>query len=256
MAFKLGKPAAKKAPAKKLAAKKAAAPTKKAAPSFKAPKRRRDEEEEDADAGGPRVGRATTGWGGADELNQGNDFVKSLSFKNEAHRDGSMQYFIVKFLDEEPYANVRIHWLNERKGKKSFVCIGDDCPLCDVGAEAKSEYRFNLAVFTDAEPVLRSYHAGWKIYKKIKALAESRMTAPLPRRTYVLSRTGEKWHEIEYDITKITDEELEEAYPEIYIPTAEEIAELTCYTLADVEKEYSTIEELEEVAAEILEGDA
>lgn len=251
MAFKIA--GAKKTAAKKSVAKKKAPAKKASAKAKAAPKR---EVEEDTEERGERIGRATTGWGGADELNESGDFVKSLSFKNESNRDGSMQYFLIKFIDDEPYANLRIHWVNERKGKRSFISPGDEDPLSDVGSTPKSEYRFNVAVLTEDDPVLRSYHAGWKIYKKIKALAESRMTAPLSKHFYVLSRTGEKWHEIEYDITKITPDEIAEAYPEFYVPDEEEIEAVGRYDLSDVEKEYSTYEELEEVAAEIVEGEA
>jgi hypothetical protein len=247
MAFKLA--AKKAAPAKKTVAKKAAprrveeddepTPTKKSASKKVA----------------ARSGVVTTGWGGAKEMNTGGDFIKSLDFKNEALRDGDTLWFLIKFLEDAPYANVKIHWISERKGKKSFVCIGDGCPLCDVGADVKAEFRFNVAMFTDTDPVVRSWAAGWKIYRKIESLSQSKLTSPLPKRTYLATRIGKNWNEMQYDIQKITDDEIGEAYPDIYIPSADEIAELTPYTVDDVEKEYSTIEELEEIAAEIVEGE-
>lgn len=257
MALKL----AKKAPAKKVAAKKTVA--KKAAP------RRVEEDDEPtprkkAAAGkksvakksdAARRGVVTEGWGGAKAIGTGGDFIKTLDFSNEAALDGKTRWFVLRFLEDAPYANVKIHWVRERKGKRSFICIGEDCPLCDVGADVKAEMRFNVAVFTDTEPILRSWSAGWKIYKKIEALSQSKLTSPLPKRIYLATRIGEKFNEIQYDVNKITPEEIAEAYEDIYVPSAEEIAELTPYTLADVEKEYSTMEELEEIAAEIVEGE-
>lgn len=240
---------AKKAPTKKKAAAKKIAPKKKVA-------RRVDEDDEDEDEDGPgeRVGMATSGWGGAKEMGS-SDFIKNLDFKNEAEMDGKTRYFIGKFMDEEPYANVKIHWLNDRKGKRSFICVGDDCPLCEVGADVKAEFRFNFAVFTDGDPILRSWSAGWKIYRKIESLAQSRLTSPLPRRIYLATRTGEKFNEIQYDVARINEDEIADSYPDIYVPSAEEIEALTGYTLDDVKKEYSTMEELEEIAAEIIEGE-
>lgn len=258
MAFKL----AKKAPAKKLAAKKAA-PAKKTAAKKAAPRRVEDDDEPTTAKKGAakkvsaskRVGKAASGWGGADELGGGGDFVKNLDFKNDAHKTGDTLWFILRFMDPEPYASVKIHWLNERKGKRSFVCAGEDCPLCDVGADVKSEMRFNVAVFTDSEPVLRSWAAGWRIYKKIKALADAPLTKPLPKRTYLATRVGKTFNEIQYDLDRINNDEIEESYPDIYVPSDDEIAELTGYTMDDVEKEYSTIDELMEIAAEVVEGE-
>lgn len=251
MAFKL---VTKKAPAKKVAAKKTVAkrPTRVEEDEEPTPRKKAAAKKVSASK---RSGVVTTGWGGAKEMNTGGDFIKTLDFKNEAARDGETLWFIVKFLEDAPYANVKIHWINERKGKKSFVCIGEDCPLCDVGADVKAEFRFNVAQFTDTEPILRSWSAGWKIYKKIESLSQSKLTSPLPKRTYLATRIGKTFNEIQYDLSKINDDEIADAYPDIYIPSAEEIAELTPYTIEDVEKEYSTLEELEEIAAEIVEGE-
>jgi len=243
----------KKAPAKKTVAKKSVA-------KKKAPRRVEEDEEptprkKGAKAVGARRGVTTTGWGGADELGGSGDFIKNLDWKNEAARQGDTLWFILKFLEDEPFANVKIHWINERKGKRSFVCIGADCPLCDVGSDVKTEMRFNVAWFTEDDPLLKSWNAGWKIYKKIKSYAEAPLTKPLSKRIYLATRTGKTFNEIQYDIQKITADEVAEAYPDIYVPSAEEIADLEPYTIDDVEKEYSTVEELEEVAAEIVEGE-
>lgn len=259
MAFKLAKKTA--APAKKAVGKKTAAPKKAAAkplPGSMRPAVVEDDDEYPADGpgtpSGERTGVVTSGWGGANEMGGASDFIKTLDFKNDAAKTKDTLWFIVKFLEDAPYANVKIHW-TERKGKRSFICIGDDCPLCNVGADVKSEFRFNVAVFGEEEPILRSWSAGWKIYKKIRSLSESPLTKPLPKRIYLATRTGKVFNEIAYDLDKINEDEIAEAYPDIYVPSAEEIESISPYTLADVEKEYSTVSELEAVAAEIVEGE-
>ena len=251
---------AKKTPVKAAPAKKVAA--KKVAPKKLAP-RRVDEDEAPTPTKkkaaapsaptGSRKGVVTSGWDGAKGMGGSGDFIKALDFKNEADRLGDTLYFVGKFIDDEPYANVKIHW-TDRKGKRSFVCIGDDCPLCDIGADVKTEMRFNFAVFTDDAPKLRSWAAGWKIFKKIEQYSIAPLTKPLSKRYYLATRTGKTFNEIAYDLQKVTADEIAEGYPDIYVPTAEEIAELGSYSLDDVVKEYSTMEELEEVAAEIVEG--
>lgn len=247
MAFKL----TKKAPPKKVVAKKVAA---------KAPKRVEEDEApapRKKSAAGSRRGVATEGWGGADEVGSGGDYIKNLDFKNEAasQSDGT-KWFVIKFLEDKPYANVRIHWISERKGKRSFVCYGDGCPLCDVGADVKAEYRFNVAMLSEEDAKVRSWNAGWKIYNKIKAAASAPLTKPLTKHFFLASRTGKNWNEMEYSIDKVTANDLAEAYEDLHVPTASEIAALTPYTLdGDVSKEYSTLEELEEIAVELVEGE-
>jgi hypothetical protein len=231
---------------------KKAAPARKAAPAKKATALRASSHRDDSDhSTAPRS--VTSGWAGADELGGGDDFIKRLDFKH-ANKIGDTMYFVVKFLDDGPYANLRIHWV-DRKGKRSFVCIGDDCPLCEIGSSTKSEYRFNVAILTESEPMLRSMNAGYKLYRKIRAKAENPLSKPLPRHFFVASRSGSQWHEIQYDIEKITSTEISEAYPDLYVPSADEIAAITPYTLDDIEKEYSSIKEMTEVAAEVVENE-
>lgn len=252
MAFKL-KTAA---PAKKAAAKKIA-PAKKVAAKKAAPRRVEEGEapaprKKSAAAAAPKGGVISEGWD--DSFGGGGDFIKALNFPDDGAKTGGTLWFVLKFLEERPYANVKVHWL-QKKGKRSYICIGEGCPLCEIGADVKAERRFNVAVFTDAEPLLRSWSAGYKIYTKIKSLSEQPLTRPLPKRIYLATRTGVKFNEITYDIGKLTPDEVEEAYPDLYIPSPEELEAIEPYTLEDVEKEFSSMDELEEVAAQVVEGE-
>jgi hypothetical protein len=219
-----------------------------------APSTRPEDDDDEPTQRGPRVGKATQGWDGASALGKGGDFIKSVDWKNDSHGSGDQKYFIVKFLDDGPYANLKIHWL-ERKGKRSFVCVGDDCPLCAIGDDPKGEFRFNVAVLTGDTPVVRSLNSGWKLFSKIRNKAEAPLTKPLSKRFYLLTRSGRQWHEIQYDIEKIDPEEITTAYSDFYVPTAEEIEALVGYSLDDVAKEYTSMSELEDVAAEVMEGE-
>lgn len=250
------KTVAKKSPAKKAPAKKVL--SKKAAAQRKGPPRRTDDDDDDDAEGrdrGPRVGHVTEGWGGADEIGRSNEFIRNLDWKNDAAKAGDTLYFLLRFVETGPYANLRIHWL-DRKGKRSFICVGDDCPLCNAGHNPKGEYRFNVAVFTEEDPVVRSMNAGYRLYTKVKAKAEAPLTKPLPKRQYLVTRSGRAWNEISYDLETISDDDIAESYPDVYVPTKDEVEALEPYTLDDVEKEYVSMEELEEMAVELAEGDA
>ena len=104
----------KPAPAKKSVAKKSVAAK---------PKPRRSDDDDDIDTSdhkptGPRKGVAAAGWGGADSIGGSSDFVKSLDFKNDAAKTGGTLWFILKFLEDAPYASVKIHWTDRTKGKQ------------------------------------------------------------------------------------------------------------------------------------------
>lgn len=55
---------------------------------------------------------------------------------------------LVKFLDDEPVLSYQQHWV-ERNGKKSFICLGNTCPLCDVGDKKSAKTVFNVAHLDD-----------------------------------------------------------------------------------------------------------
>jgi hypothetical protein len=78
------------------------------------------EDAEDAPApSGARVIRR--GWGAADAVKHADSpFAQRLRLMDDP--------IVIKFLEDEPYASFRQHWI-ERSGQKSFTCISDIDPL-------------------------------------------------------------------------------------------------------------------------------
>ncbi len=162
---------------------------------------------------------------------------------------------VIKFLDERPYANVLIHWLDERDrpvGRRSFPCLGEGCPLCGIGDEPSGEHRINIAIISDVAPVHHSYTPPKTVFNKIKAFASSVRTKPLPRRYYLLQREGSTKTNTRYELTDYRrDEDVLEDFPDYYLPSQEEIEAIEKFTLDDFEKEIASFEELEDVVREI-----
>lgn len=258
MPLKLTRPGTA-APAKKLGAKKlGAAPAKKLAS-------RRPVDDDDDDqparkplgkksvakkAGAKPRGKATglnrKGWAGGDELETG-DYVRNLKPK-----DGGE--YVLKFRETEPYVNTLIHWVDREQGRRSFPCLGADneCPLCAIGDQPRAEHRFNVILLTDGDPVQYSYTAPKSIYTKIKAFATAERTKPLTKRWYLLTREGSTKNNTRYDLKDYRRaEDIAEDFPDLYVPTADEIADIEVYTDEDFEKEVATFEDMEEVAIEI-----
>jgi len=190
------------------------------------------------------------GWGEDIDLD---GFVRNFRPKADSET-------VLKFLDPLPYANVLIHWLDEKdrpQGRRSFPCLGDGsdteaCPLCALGDSPNGEHRFNILVLSDTEPVHYSFTPSKTIYNKIKAFASSPRTKPLPRRYYLLTREGSTRTNTRYELTDYRrDEDIVDDYPGYYIPGQDEIDAVTKFTQEDFEREVVDYDELLAVAQEI-----
>lgn len=243
-----------KIPSKPVAVKKAAA-TKVAAK----PRSRYDEDEDD-DAKPIRPSKAERevanhaatkgGWGHGDSQKESsfeNRFTKNLSIK-----DGETAVF--KFLEDAPFAAVKVHWV-DKKGQRSYLCPEtEDCPLCAADIKVDFEARFNVAVLTEAEPVLRSFVAKSRRYEEVK-LYNKPPTGPLTKKWYSYSRTGTKMQDTRYKFDLIRrSSDIEEDFPDLRVPTSEEMEALELYTAEEVDAERPTMKDLREVAADVLGG--
>jgi len=127
------------------------------------------------------------GWGSVDAVkNADSPFAQRLKIADEPQ--------IIKFLDDEPYASWRQHWI-ERQGQKSFVCIGefDDkgCPLCDSGDRPSVRIAFNVALLiAGEEPVIKSYEVGPRVIDQLKNFHTDPRTGPLSKHYWAISKTG------------------------------------------------------------------
>lgn len=127
------------------------------------------------------------GWGSVDAVkNADSPFAQRLKIADEPQ--------IIKFLNDEPYASWRQHWI-ERQGQKSFVCIGefDDkgCPLCDSGDRPSVRIAFNVALLIPGEePALKSYEVGPRVIDQLKNFHTDPRTGPLTKQYWAVSKTG------------------------------------------------------------------
>lgn len=127
------------------------------------------------------------GWGAVDAVkNADSPFAQRFKLSEEPQ--------IVKFLNDEPYASWRQHWI-ERQGQKSFVCIADfderGCPLCDSGNRPAVRIAFNVALLIPGEePVLKSYEVGPRVIDQLKNFHNDPRTGPLTKHYWSISKTG------------------------------------------------------------------
>lgn len=190
------------------------------------------------------------GWGSAEKVKSADSpFAQNLKVSENEQ--------LVKFLEDDPYVSYRQHWINERQGQKSFVCISDlhedGCPLCDAGHRPSSRFAFNVALMNPGEdPILRSYEFGSRVIDQLKNFHQNPKTGPLTKHYWAISRTGKKGstqvsHQVvkerdleeEWECAPITDKELADlrksAYTSdiLFIPTRKSLLEIAAEELGD-----------------------
>lgn len=175
-----------------------------------------------SDRGG-RGGRteARKGWGG---YRQTADSVKSDFADNLKIVDNTDM--LIKILDEEPVASYAEHWLTIGDGRRSFVCLGDDCPICNkLGDRPSVKVCFNVADMDVNPPEVKLWTAGTQVGDILEKFAENDKTSPLNRDDIYWTITRTKKNERyttsvrpvkardlveDFDTEPLTDEELDE----------------------------------------------
>ena len=143
------------------------------------------EDAEEAPASGSRIIRR--GWGAAEAVKHADSpFAQRLRVMDDP--------IVIKFLEDEPYASFRQHWV-ERSGQKSFTCIADidpkGCPLCDAGSRPSTRFTFNVVLLSsDSEPTVKSYEVGPRVIDQLKNFHNDPRQGPLSKHYWAVSRSG------------------------------------------------------------------
>jgi hypothetical protein len=141
---------------------------------------------EDSEDAMPKVGTTVQqGWDAFDSLVQENttEFPTDFKFSDEPQ--------LVKFLEDQPFASYEQHWIERPKGKKSFVCIGDACPLCDVlGDKPRGKFSFNVLVLSGDTQGVQILTAPPSLARQIKKAHDDERKGPLSKEFWEISRLG------------------------------------------------------------------
>jgi hypothetical protein len=98
---------------------------------------------------------------------------------------------LVRFLDNEPYMVYQLHWIDRSEGKKSFVCLGDECPLCTMlGDKPKPKFAFNILVLSDEQPNVQILTATTPLARQLQAANSHPVRGPLSKYYWTLGRQG------------------------------------------------------------------
>lgn len=186
------------------------------------------------------------GWDAADTLSSpSSEFPTEVKFEDGKH-------LVFKFLDEKgPFAIYKQHFLKQKtSGKRSYVCIGADCPLCvKLNDRPENKRAFTVVNLSHAEGMQRQMLiTGARLYQALHA-AHYSPQGPLTKGYWAIVRIG-KGPSTVYTVTPIKERDLEEDWSINADRAAAVVDNAEVYT-RNLIKEHS-FEELDEIADSLL----
>lgn len=178
------------------------------APKMRVPRQRTqtedDFEEEDPEVQAPASSRVAAGWGAAKSLqSEGSDYTSEFKLSEEP--------VLIKFLADEPFAVYRQHFLREKEGKKSYICLGSGCPLCDdLGDTPDKKFAFTMADLSQETFGGGMLVTGPRLLGVLEK-ANNGKYGPLSRHYWEISRTG-TGRKTDYVLSVVRDRDLKDDY--------------------------------------------
>lgn len=147
------------------------------------------------------------GWGAAkDALKPKKDSQYPTDFRF------SEQAQLVRFLQDEPFAVYEQHWVDRTEGKRSFVCLGDECPLCTIaGDKPRPKFAFNVVVLSDGEPNVQILTAPPSFARQLQAANDDPRRGPLTKYYWAVSRAG-SGNQTQYTLDRVRASDLAEEW--------------------------------------------
>jgi len=142
--------------------------------------------DDDADVTPKHGTTVQAGWGAADALlkpkAQSGDYPTDFKISEETQ--------LIRFLEDAPFMSYESHWV-EREGKKSFVCLGVECPLCHIAyLKPRGKFAFNIIVISDETPTVQVLTASSTLARQLRAANDDPRRGPLTKHCWSISRQG------------------------------------------------------------------
>lgn len=188
------------------------------------------------------------GWGAADRVQEAaSPYAQRFKVLEETQ--------VIKFLEDEPYASFRTHWIDGRQGQKSFVCLHDHpdgCPLCDSGNRPSTKFAFNIALLANGEePVVKSFEVGVRLIDQLKNFHLDPRQGPLSKNYWAVSKTG-KGAQTQTILQMVRERDLEEWNLTAFTEDTMKVLMNNAYDPSIIQ--IPTRSELLEVATELLDA--
>lgn len=209
-------------------------------------------EQDEAEESSSDVAPIRGGWTeGQKTMDSASDYAQVLKLESNIQ--------IIKFIDDQPYANYRRHWVDRMttKGpqKRAYTCletVGKSCPLCAIADRPQAVSAFNVALIgDDGQVMLKTWDVGARLFNVLKAYANDPKIGPLSRGYFAVSKTGVKQN-TQVNVIPVRESALSEDY-EITPPTAAEIKTAGKYDSSIIQIPKKS--DLDEIAQEISDYD-
>ena len=177
---------------------------------------RDDDDEDDADdepraRGKKKKGRGSGNVGGWGQYKNTKQKTSTFAAKFKPSEDETL----VKFIDDEPFASYAIHWFDELKGKKGWMCLESlpepqDCPGCKMGDRPSGKALFTVVVFDEhGNPTARVLEAGTRLGDQLEGQASGK-NGPLSKHYWCISATGGKGGRYSVNLSVVKERDVEE----------------------------------------------
>lgn len=165
----------------------------------------------------------SSGWDAAEKLTvPSGDYP--IDFKH------TEDFQIIKVLDADgPFASYKLHFLQQKtSGKRSYVCLQTNCPLCDILKHRPEVKRAFTIANLSTNPIERQLLiATPRLYKTMHS-AHFSPQGPLNKNFWAISRTGVKQTTV-YHFNAVKGRDLEEDWGINEAAANAAIAEMECY---------------------------
>jgi hypothetical protein len=167
--------------------------------------------EEDSVDAKPKHGTTSqAGWAAA------SSFLNRKASNSESKYASFMKFSdqgaLVRFLDDEPFKVYEEHWIDRTEGRRSFVCLGDECPLCTIAGDTpRPKFAFNVLVLTEEEPTVQIMVAVPSLARLLQAAHEDSKKGPLSRYYWNIARLG-MGRDTQYTLERVRATDLAEEW--------------------------------------------
>lgn len=135
---------------------------------------------------------------------------------------------LVKFLSPEPMTHYT-HWV----GGRGYTCLRDenfsnaDCPLCQVGDEARPRYTFTVAEMDEDSVTRKIFECGPMLLEALIKIHENSRLGPIDKNFVILTRSGSGYSDTSYDAECVRERDLEEEFGITPAWVAEQMADMS-----------------------------
>ena len=199
-------------------------------------------ENDNEDTKSERSSAIQSGWAAVHAANQQSDKKYTEEFRPSEKKQ------LIKFLRNEPFAVFNQHWI-ERSGKKSFVCLPDGCPLCDIAGDTpRQKAAFSVVNLSVENYEVEMFLTSPTLTRQLASFDSDPKTGPVDRMFWEISRQG-SGPKTTYTIVPVKPRDLADDYGLDIVKVEEALESMS--PLTDKIISFTPREQMKDIAREV-----